>query len=181
MNGIYIPMPFGMEPINIQVLTENVDGTSVGSAVGTDAMHSMDEESKMPEHRALHLAKDACKSFDDNRQRCDEALKRYYRVRRRIRQQRLVDRDDTSSLSRSLIDVLMPQLSAHVDRQLHIDGDDQPRTLGVARNTITDRDGIGVIIGFPGFEPIYVGGTINNDKNDAFNVGIGGGSGHQTT
>lgn len=69
INGFFIPMPMGMEPINLQVMQERERDNEMGAAMSVDDQISM----------ALRRARRHCK--EGPTMKCDEMLREYYRMK----------------------------------------------------------------------------------------------------
>ncbi|KAK0429276.1 hypothetical protein QR680_011289 [Steinernema hermaphroditum] len=69
INGFYLPMPYGMEPVNIQVVQERERDNALGGSINSDD----------PLAEALAGAKKLCAKAATVR--CDEALQHYYKLR----------------------------------------------------------------------------------------------------
>uniref|UniRef100_A0A914E9M1 Uncharacterized protein n=1 Tax=Acrobeloides nanus TaxID=290746 RepID=A0A914E9M1_9BILA len=133
INGFYIPMPYGMEPFNIQVMQERERDNEMGAAVG------MEDRLEM----ALKRAKRMCKAGPT--EECDEMLREYFRMKT----------EATEEEEAPLLEKLLKLTE----------------TVGNSKFRNDKVDGIGVLFGMPGIEPMYWKAKLKKLNNNNIRLG----------
>ncbi|VDN03718.1 unnamed protein product [Thelazia callipaeda] len=130
VNGVYLPLPFGMDPINLQFITEQTKGGSLTS----DVKSGIDGRVR----QALNDVRKKCFKMVDRA--CELALTKYYEARAMQ-----IEQDDTTLQEKLL------QMGTDVITELG------SKTL--------DYNGLGVLVGMPGIEPVYLGAGMDRSAD----------------